>query len=85
MKFIVAFLLLCSPAWAQHNSTNGYFLNTTNVSKSSVSALPGCGGNMNGTIRQVTDALAPTVGTTVAGAGAVIVLVHCNGSNWIVG
>ncbi len=86
MRFILiaAFLLLCSPSWAQHSTTNGYFFSTNNVSKSSVASLPPCNTGQNAVIRQVTDALAPVIGSIVAGSGAVTALVVCNGTNWLV-
>lgn len=37
-----------------------------------------------GMIARVTDALAPTIGTTVAGGGAAYALVNYNGTNWTV-
>jgi len=86
MKFIftAVFLILCSPSWAQHSSTNGYFFSTANVSKHTAASILACTASQNGVIRQVTDALAPTLGVLVAGGGAVTVFVVCNGTNWIV-
>ena len=86
MRFILvaAFLMLCSPSWAQHSSTNGYFFSTVNVSKHTGASIPACTASQNGVIRQVTDALTPTIGAIVAGGGAVTVLVVCNGTNWLV-
>ena len=37
-----------------------------------------------GMIARVTDATAPTIGTTVAGGGAAYALVNYNGANWTV-
>ncbi len=52
---------------------------------STVATLPSCTAALAGTIRYVTDALAPAIGVTVAGAGAVSVIVVCNGTAWIAG
>lgn len=86
MRFILLILasLLCSPSWAQHSQQNVNSFNTDHVSNSSVGALPACTASQNKVIRQVTDALTPTVGATVVGGGAVIILIHCNGANWVV-
>lgn len=51
---------------------------------SAVASLPTCNAGTQGTIRHVTNALLPVALTTVAGGGAVRVIVFCNGSNWIV-
>jgi hypothetical protein len=37
-----------------------------------------------GMIARVTDATAPTIGTTVVGGGAAYALVNYNGANWTV-
>jgi hypothetical protein len=47
-----------------------------------VATLPGT--PLAGMIARVTDALAPTIGTTVAGGGAAYALVNYNGANWTV-
>jgi hypothetical protein len=47
-----------------------------------VATLPGTPGT--GMIARVTDALAPTIGTTVAGGGAAYALVNYNGAAWTV-
>ena len=47
-----------------------------------VATLPGTPGT--GMIARVTDALAPTIGTTVASGGAAYALVNYNGANWTV-
>lgn len=59
-------------------------LNVT-VPSAVVSGLPTCNAAARGTIYMVTDALAPVALATVAGSGAVVVLVACNGAAWIVG
>jgi len=82
--FIAVFLILCSPSWAQHSQSNGYSFTTTNISKHTGASIPACNAGQNGVVRQVTDALAPTLGVLVAGGGAVTVFVVCNGTNWIV-
>lgn len=52
---------------------------------STVVTLPTCTSALNTRIYTVTDALLPSLAGIVAGGGAVVVLVHCNGTNWIVG
>ena len=47
-----------------------------------VATLPGT--PLAGMIARVTDALAPTIGMTVAGGGAAYALVNYNGANWTV-
>ena len=47
-----------------------------------VATLPGTPGT--GMIARVTDATAPTIGTTVVGGGAAYALVNYNGANWTV-
>lgn len=44
-----------------------------------------CLAAQTGFVYRVTDALLPALGVTVAGSGAVSVLVRCNGTNWLVG
>jgi len=47
-----------------------------------VSALPTCNAGARGQLRVVTDATAPAYNATIAGGGAVITMVLCNGTNW---
>lgn len=49
---------------------------------STVAQLPVCDAQHIGVLRTVTDAAAPTFNATVAGGGAVRVLVLCNGTVW---
>jgi hypothetical protein len=49
---------------------------------STVAQLPVCDAQHIGVLRTVTDATAPTFNATVAGGGAVRVLVLCNGTVW---
>jgi len=56
-----------------------------NVGTSTVANLPAAATAGNGARAFVTDALAPTFGTTVAGSGAVSVPVYSDGTNWKVG
>lgn len=60
-------------------------LTTGNVPSTPVAGLPACSASNNGEIRIVTNALAPTVLGVVAGGGAVVTLVHCNGTSWVAG
>lgn len=59
--------------------------NTQNVklASSTVAALPACNAGALGALRTVTDANAPAYGATVAGGGAVVIPVICDGvSAW---
>jgi hypothetical protein len=49
-----------------------------------VAGLPTCSGGSQGQMYMVANALTPSALATVAGGGAVIVGVTCNGTNWIV-
>jgi hypothetical protein len=81
----VLILLWCFPAEGQHGIISGNFLNVGNLPSKSVATLPPCNAGQNGAIQNVTNALTPIVGSTVVTGGAVTTLVHCNGTNWIVG
>ena len=50
-----------------------------------VSQLPTCQANIEGTRRSVSDATATTFLSIVAGGGANHVPVFCNGNNWVIG
>jgi len=85
MKYLVVLLmLLATAAQAQHFSINRK-ITTASIPNSSVASLPACNASRNGDISNVTDATTPAVGATVVGGGAVVTLVHCNATNWIVG
>jgi len=58
---------------------------TGSAPSSTVAGLPTCNASLNGQIYFVTNLLTPTVLGTAIGGGAVQALVHCNGTNWIVG
>jgi len=47
-----------------------------------VANLPTCNTGAQGQLRMVTDATSPAYNATIAGGGAVITLVACNGTNW---
>jgi hypothetical protein len=83
--FIFLLVLWCFPAFGQHAIVSGYFHNLSSIATHIVSTLPTCNAAQNGVVRQVTDALTPAVASTVVGLGAIHTLVHCNGTNWIVG
>lgn len=51
---------------------------------STVAALPTCNAAAKGKEYMINDATAPAWNATVAGAGAVVVIVFCNGTNWVV-
>jgi hypothetical protein len=84
IRVFILLLLGIAPAVAQHVEKGGIIHSTSTVPSTVVASLPACNGSSNGSIYLVTNALTPTVGATVAGGGAVTVLVHCNGSNWVV-
>lgn len=48
-------------------------------------SLPACTSANSGVVFKVTDALLPVLLSTVAGGGAVSVLVQCNGTSFVVG
>lgn len=52
------------------------------LGQSTVAALPTCNSGSNGTLRGVTDALAPAYNAVLVGGGAVITVAYCNGTNW---
>lgn len=51
---------------------------------STVAALPTCNAGSKGKEYMINDATVPAWNTTVVGGGAVVVIVFCNGSNWVV-
>jgi hypothetical protein len=57
----------------------------SNVPSSIVSGLPACNASSNGLIYEITDGLTPTIGVLVVGGGAVALLVHCNGTQFVAG
>lgn len=60
------------------------WVDNTRTRTSIVSSLPTCNAGAEGTIKGVTDALAPAFLVTVAGGGSVHVPVYCDGTNWVV-
>lgn len=73
------------PDSALFSVVNGVHMGPVNAPTCTVAALPGAAKVPLGTPACVKDASAPTLGSTVAGGGAVYVGVHSNGTNWIVG
>jgi hypothetical protein len=74
-----------SDGWAQIAVASGPPIATYGNPSSTVAALPACTAALNGKVYTVTDALAPTPLATIVGGGAVQLLVHCNGTNWLAG
>lgn len=62
----------------------GVTLTGAKTSTTVVGSLPTCNGGTIGTSYVVTDALLPVALATVAGSGAIVVRVLCNGTIWIV-
>jgi hypothetical protein len=86
MRTLIALLLLCGAASAQVSMTSPTAtVPAFGVPSSTVSGLPTCNAASNGQIITVTNALTPALAVAVVGGGAVSVLVHCNGTSWIVG
>jgi len=77
-------LFLCVTGAAQHIEKGGYIHSISTIPSFVVASLPTCNGGANGLVSVVTNALTPVVGATVVGGGAVQVLTHCNGTNWVV-
>jgi hypothetical protein len=77
--------LLFTEAYAQFSSVSGPSFNVSNMPTTTVAALPACVAGNNGIVYRVTDALAPTVLGIVVGGGAIVTLVHCNGTNFLAG
>lgn len=63
-------------------STHSSSYGAINLPVSPVSQLPTCNALHAGILRAVSDASAPTFGSTLAGGGAVGAMAYCNGTNW---
>lgn len=88
--------LLPTPVFAQTAGAcaevtgQGFYCNTLMQLKggielpnpTTVAQLPTCNANSQGQIRVVSDATSPAYNATIAGSGAVITMVLCNGTNW---
>lgn len=85
LPFILFTIFIIAAANAQNSNTSRNTAHTGSVPNGNVAALGTCNSGKSGNIANVSDALTPVVGSTVVGSGAVTTLVHCNGSNWIVG
>jgi hypothetical protein len=55
------------------------------LSPTTVSGLPTCDSNAEGSRASVMNATATTFLSTVAGGGSNHVPVYCNGTNWVIG
>jgi len=84
MRALFTFALVCLPFYAEAE-VFAFGVPAFNQPASTVAGLPTCSAALNGRIFTVTNALAPTIAGIVVGGGAVTILVHCNGTNWIVG
>lgn len=51
---------------------------------STVAALPACNAASKGKEYMLNDATTPAWNATVVGGGAVVIIVFCNGTNWVV-
>lgn len=67
-----------------YNGDNGMSCGSPSRPIVAVSGLPSCATATKGAMYLVTDALVPVALNTVAGSGAVVIGVTCNGTNWIV-
>jgi hypothetical protein len=83
----IASLLFFGSASAQTKfyPFDGTTVNTSNLPSKATSALPACSASLTGQVYLVTDALLPVVGSILGGGGAIQVLIHCNGTNWVIG
>lgn len=81
----VAFVILMLGAAKAQISCNTVNNMLAEIPTITVAGLPVCNAGNNGSIYLVTNALLPTVLGIVVGGGAVSTLVHCNGTNFIVG
>ncbi len=84
MRVLALLLLLSSTALAQQATIAVPPLRVFGNPSTTVASLPTCNAGANGFIYTITDALAPTIAGIVVGGGAVTLMVHCNGTNWIV-
>lgn len=84
LKSALAALAILATAQIAHALTTVSALYPVTAPQSVVGSLPTCGAATKGAFFLVTDALTPVALSTVAGSGAVIVPVVCNGTNWIV-
>lgn len=77
----------CTPSsgnFVGWTAAGGWICSAPVAPTATVSTLPTCNSAARGTLYIVTDALIPAALATVAGSGAVVVGVICNGTNWIV-
>lgn len=86
MRVLLFLLILHSPALAQVIGYSALVRPAIlGAPTSTVAALPACNAATTGQVYTVTDALTPTVLVAVVGGGAVTLVVHCNGTSWLVG
>lgn len=85
MRILLTLLVLLLADVAQADGVFAFGVPSFGQPQTTVNSLPACNTSTNGTIFTVTNALAPTLAGIVIGGGAITILVHCNGTNWVVG
>ena len=76
---------LYSVAHAQLSIISGPAPSTSSIPNVLVAGLPACSATNLGQVYVVTNALTPTILVAVVGGGAVVILVHCNGTAFVAG
>ncbi len=83
---LAGFLLFTHTALAQTSMTSPVAtVPAFGSPQTTVAGLPVCNAASLNLVATVSNALTPVLGSTVVGLGAVVTLVHCNGTNWVVG
>lgn len=85
MKVLLAVLAVLSVSKIAHAESYAVLNAPAIPINTTVAALPACTAANSGVVYRVTDSLVPALGASVAGGGAVAVLVRCNGTAWLVG
>lgn len=87
-RFIAGFLLVLAISVGMLAAAHAYTTLSPSLTPQAVSttvaSLPSCTTALRGSLYIVTDSLLPVALATVAGGGAVVVPVVCNGTAWIV-
>jgi hypothetical protein len=84
-RVAILVLIMLLAVVARADGIFAYGIPSFGQTSSTVAALPNCTAALTGLIYTVTDALGPALNILVVGGGAVTVLVHCNGTVWVVG
>jgi hypothetical protein len=82
---ILCFIVTINYTQAQIISASGPPLVSYGSPSTTVAGLPVCSASLLNAVFTVTNALTPTVLGVVVGGGAVVTLVHCNGTSWVAG